>query len=418
MRYHALFLALLPVVWAVSVSADVVVVYDQGNTPVPVSGDISASSQSSMKLSAIQEKNISMDEETVRIEETDSGSYNVTCSFTMSSHSDKVLKRLIGFPIVEPEFDYSMARSFKVKVDGKKMQTKIQMLRDSKTWEEKLYGSHDHGDLNYPGYVVWSVVWKPKQTIKIICTYDAGIPVITYYGLSVMYRLKYIVRTGALWRGPIGKARISVKFTGNFKDFNLRNQYATNDSSKSLLHITYPENAEWISNDEIVWHFKDWNPDKDIVITKAKWQGFHKGYFFLPPFPYQGDRIKYTDAMLDSLIEKELNPWKRMFLQEVAKMDRIPLRRYIAECLFHEITARHGDAFILGKVGDGPKPKVFSEEDDSFYYGKWKAYFDYFSLHGGWYRPDMEKTISDKDLNDFERANRAFLKSVYSDEDE
>jgi hypothetical protein len=413
MRFSTLLFILLLYILEVNTSADILVVYNQGNTPLPITGDISASNISSLKLSATQESDISMDEEIVRIERTDIGNILVTCSFMMRSHSDKERTRLIGFPVIDSRNDAEMARTFKVKLDNKSVPTKVYMLRES-TWEEK-FGLHEFKDFNYSGYVVWPVSWKPKQTIQIICTYDAGEALQDDTDFAEFYYLQYVVRTGALWKGPIGKARISIKHLLNKKDIKFDGQNIINLSGKYKLQISYPENVEWASNDEIVWQFKNWEPDKDIVIKKAKWLGFHKGYFFRPPTPYQGDSIKYTYEMLDSIIEKELSPWKEMFPLEVENMDKMPLKKHIAELLFHEITARHGDAFILGKVGDGPKPIDVDDEDENFYYGKWNVAFKYFSHHSGWYHPDVNKTISDKDLNDYERANRAFLKPLCSE---
>lgn len=414
MRFRTPLLILMLFVLEVNASADILVVYNQGNTPVPISGDISANNISSLKLSATQESDISMDEETVQIERTDYGEYNVRCSFTMQSHSDKELTRLIGFPIIDSRYDAEMASSFKVKVDDKSVSTKVIMIRES-TWEERLFGLHNHEDFNYPGYVVWPVIWEPKKNIKIICTYNAG-NAFWIEDFVDIEQLQYIVRTGALWKGPIGKARISIKNLLNIKDFKLDGQKIINFSEKYKIQISYPENVEWISNDEIVWNFKDWEPDKDIVINMGKWLGFHDEYFFRLPSPYKGDRIKYTDEMLDSLVEREIGPWRDMFPQEVEKMNKKPLKKYIATWLYNEITARHGDAFILGKVGNGPKPKATYDEDDRFYYAKWKAFFDLYRKYGRWYQPDVNKTINDTDLNNFERENRAFLKKQYLDE--
>jgi hypothetical protein len=116
--------------------------------------------------------------------------------------------------------------------------------------------------------------------------------------------------------------------------------------------------------------------------------------------------------MLDLLVEREVSPWRDMFPKEVEKMNKIPLKRYISSWLYNEIAARNGDAFILGKVGDVPKPKATYDEDDKYYYSKWRAFFDLYRKYGRWYYPNENKTINDKDLNNYERANRAFLKSL------
>jgi hypothetical protein len=47
---------------------------------------------------------------------------------------------------------------------------------------------------------------------------------------------------------------------------------------------------------------------------------------------------------------------------------------------------------------------------------KWKTFFDLYRKYGRWYQPDVNKTINDTDLNNFERENRAFLKKQYLDE--
>jgi hypothetical protein len=240
MKLRTILLILLLFTIAVYVSADVLVVYDQGNSPMPLSGDITTSNISSLKLSATQETDISMDEETVQIVEADF-QYLVTCSFTMSSHSNKKLTRLIGFPVINSSYENHIEKSFKVKIDDKMVPTKVIMMRES-TWEERLFGLHDYEDFNYPGYIVWPVSWKPKQTIKITCTYDAG-NAGGFENFGYIFQLQYIVRTGALWKGPIEKARISVKFRQSFLNDNPE---IKNGSEKFKHLISYPENAKWI----------------------------------------------------------------------------------------------------------------------------------------------------------------------------
>lgn len=106
-------------------------------------------------------------------------------------------------------------------------------------------------------------------------------------------------------------------------------------------------------------------------------------------------------------------PWEDIFPDQIADLDIERLRAAIADILHHEIYARHGYAFVIGKYTGRPghEPSGVSIAPAKTMFGKWYGYFTTYSLHGGWYRPDRDKTMEEvkAELRRQELANLAFL---------
>jgi len=375
------------------VRADILTVLEQGNTPMPR-----------------QEAAVSMDSETVHIRPGGNG-FLARCTFQMRSHAKEVLTRKMAFPVVDPRYAGVMKEDFHVEIDegGKRRRvaTRVKMTRTESSWAEEFYFEPDHAKFNYPGFVVWDVTWLPGETKTIHVSYDMG-AARTYSGIVDGWSLLYVVRTGALWKGPIGKAEISIEFG---KDV------PSHRTSATPLILSYPKQARWVSTSKVRWRFSRWEPTEDIRVTSLGWVGLtrevKRRFFYALPHPYRGDSARYTVKYLDELVEKELAPWREAFPRRVKKLDRRALRRLIADWLYHEILARHGDPFLVGKAGpNGEIPKGAVMTSAGYAYSEWHTNFQAYMYHGGWYRPRLgpKGTVRPADLKPMERQNLAFLK--------
>jgi len=210
--------------------------------------------------------------------------------------------------------------------------------------------------------------------------------------------LLYVVRTGALWRGNIGKADISILFNSDPRQRSDPPFQEITSDHNTVFTTTYPGQARWVSDKEVHWHFNDWNPKEDIVVQLLIWKGTNEHlytYFDLPSnYNYKGLIQKYTNNYLELLVEDLVSPWKNIFPEQTKTTDRKKLKKVCAELLYYEVLARHG------------------LYDDKYF--KW--YYTYLE-HARylWYKPDKNKTMKDvlEELNENERHNLEFLKQYF-----
>ena len=390
--------------------ADVLILKGQGNTPLPLPYD-----GKGVRLVPAEEPLVAMEAETVEIVEapvriTGERETIVTCRFSMKSYAEAPITRLMAFPIVDPQYAGLMQRSFLVSVGDKLVKTEYHDCLKTVSLEVLRDWRLDIQAMKYAGYITWPVTWEPGETKTIGCRYNMGEREgLAYYTPVEGWQLCYIARTGALWRGPIGTADISITFRDDPRVFG-----PVGNKQPPTQYLTFAEHAKWLSPTKVQWHFENWEPTDDIRVQFARWTGFSDAYHFVLPAHCAGAEQRYTTEMLDALVERELAPWRPAFPDEVAKCDRTAVRSLIAEVLYHEIFARHGDPFITGIVG-GPRPADVSSESGDYYYGKWHAYFQGYMYHGGWYRPDVKKKtkVTPDELNETERANLAFLRGYF-----
>jgi hypothetical protein len=251
-----------------------------------------------------------------------------------------------------------------------------------------------------------------------------GEPQAFRFGLVKGWRLRYIVRTGGLWKGNIGRADIDITLKPKSARNSLLNTWSwrLKDVSGPVFRYSYPKHAQWDGKSRIEWHFADWNPKRDVVIENLAWVGLNNRYHFWLPYPYKGDSELYTDEQLEELVTDELRSWEHIFPEEVNSVNREDLKGVIAECLSREIVARHGEAFSLGQIKEGepPPPEATSLPSGAGHcYGKWHSYFMSYHYHGGWYRPDPNKSPIEiaQGLNRIEEQNRFFLRKYFGGEE-
>jgi len=392
-KYAVLMLGLV-LSCAGTAHGDVFSIENQGNTIFP-----------------LDEMQVSMDSEVVVVEsipkETD---LLVTCTFKMTNRSPEALTRTVAFPVVDARYAEFMKKNFLATVDGRRCPTVLTMATADTEPKAGAEQDPEQEPLPYPGVIQWEVSWAPGQTRTLGCSYRTGMPD-HVFGLGYGRRLRYVVKTGALWQGKIGTAEITFRFANDPR------RYANSTHPESVVRrTTYPDNVEWLSDKELRWRFEDWEPEEDIFLELYTWRGLPERIYwhFALPEKYEGDARAYTDAYLDESVQREIEPWEAIFPEQVKTMDRAALRKAIADIFYHEIFARHKYAFVIGKqtgTSDN-RPIGVSRALDGTLFGPWYGYFAReHGLHGGWYRADRGKTLHAalEELNEIERANLAFL---------
>ncbi len=386
-----------------SVSADIYRVIGKGNTIAP-----------------LRSSEIAMDAETVVVEpEKAFGGFHVTADFTMRNTSAEPITCDVAFPFESRGHATNARESFKVTLGEGAIATRVSPI-ELKVRDESVKQPRSPHD--FAAALVWRVSWAAGETKLIRVSYDMGEP--EHYGRFVDgWRLRYIVKTGALWKGPIGKADITIRLTEHPL---FATDFTKSAGKRDVLDppFSYPKNARRVSPTEVTWHFENWTPEEDIWLGVVTWVGFsfdHGWRNFIPtPAPYGGATEVYTDALLERILERELAPWRDSF-PEQAQRDRPTLKALIAGWLYREIFARNGDSFSLGKkkAGEPAPAKTFVTDLDGNYWSWWHDKFPRAnSSRGGWYHPGTgpgpNGTVRLSDLKGFERKNAEFLLHYFS----
>ena len=208
------------------------------------------------------------------------------------------------------------------------------------------------------GAYIWKVKFLPHETKKVVVKF-------TFTGLTdvgMFVRAKYILKTGALWAENIGVADIYWNIKG--RSINKKMIVPSNFSIK----------------DEIIhWHFENFEPEYDIVITTNTPAYFPSdapsdliNIFCSSKREYDGDKRLYTEKDLrNEKIEKIIFPDIKNHM-----------RKFYLRALRNEIFARHGYRFNYIELMD--------------IFGNCK-----------WYKPDRKFSMNH--LNEIERRNVQFI---------
>jgi len=337
--------------------------FDQGVMPMPTE----------------RQESISLDSVHVRVSRGDTGGFRVSCTLVLRNHAKARVGVTMALPVVHPDAGDMVAESLRVTVDGEPAKTRLEMKE--KNWDagDACYWRPAHKTLNYPGRISWQVDLDPEQVRKVRCEHTAGI-------CSQHRGLEYITRTAGGWKGTIRKADIAL-------DLGVPPYRRVPEHARLAVQIACSERATWESESEVRWRFEDWAPEEDVAVRLYSWRCELAGPYaaFLVPRKYTGSEKPWTDEALDRLVEEQIAPWRNIFPREVKALDRGKLKARIAEVLFNEISARHGDLFRLPNGRSSP----------------WYHYFTRYYLHGGWYY--RARTEPRPPLNDMEKRNRKFL---------
>ena len=169
----------------------------------------------------------------------------VTCDFAFISPEKE--KILMGFPDVEDERRAGWGggiKNFKVFLNGKQIDYKVKPMKPNV----------DLPDLRYKKIFTWNVLFPKNRIVRIRHTYDMAVSEYLNSGVygaqySVEY-VPYILKTGSLWAGKIGKAEITIQ---------LDKDYPIDDLKVSPAGSLY-------RNRTISWTFKNLKPAEDIRV--------------------------------------------------------------------------------------------------------------------------------------------------------
>lgn len=191
----------------------------------------------------IQESDVIMESEVITV---DLENKNVECIFVF--HNTGLSKNIVmGFPgrinenvDSEQTEDVNLEISnFKTYVNGKELPV---------TQEETTQNNNESSDkLNYSEYFTFSIPFNADEKIMVRNTYNFT-P--TYDSVENVYG-GYVLQTGAMWKGPIGSAKVIFKL-GNIQPYQIER--------------LQPGGFKFEGN-ELVWARNDFEPKYDLNLV-------------------------------------------------------------------------------------------------------------------------------------------------------
>jgi len=208
-----------------------------------VQGDIMGVSGRGETVWPVNNKHIEMTEEKVVIRyQLDQDRFFADCLF-MLRNTGPATKIQVGFPGSEDrvrslrEGKYvSETPDFRVWVNQHEYPTEI------RTKKRPLHGQ-PLSEHNYDRVYAWTMSFKAGQTCTVRTTYS-------FYGTTYTAErgADYVLKTGKLWKGPIGKAEIVVQ--------GVPSEYLSKIRPGGYFQ----------RGDTITWHFESFEPDNDIYV--------------------------------------------------------------------------------------------------------------------------------------------------------
>lgn len=215
-----------------------------GFTAAPALADDAALGRQGETVYPIREPAVRMASEEVRLKVSPQNTWvDVTFTFVNDGPAREVL---VGFPVGSPGGDELRGdlelHDFRAWVDGEAVTAE---RRDGVHPQEPLVDEHGRA-LTYPAWFTWTIPFESGQQRTVRNTYRAT----NYHNSSDEAATGYILRTGRVWRGPIGKARIVVELDGILP---------------GQLSGVFPTSYYW-QGERMVWEFLDFEPERDITL--------------------------------------------------------------------------------------------------------------------------------------------------------
>jgi hypothetical protein len=322
----------------------------------------------------------------------------------MRNHQDRDVRATVAFPVVGSSLG-ARGNDFKVwagAIGTEPAPVEITSVETPNPGDEYGRKHVPSQKKPYPSNMVWEMQWAPREVKVIKLWYEMGVPAFLPGSNQIArgMELRYVVKTGALWKGPIGRADITIKL----------------GTLPKPDQTSYSDGVRWSGSDTLTWHFENWMPTDDIWIRHFYWLGDPNDRRDVPynPYhpwlPYRGDKEVYTEATIDNAATAELEAAREYFPEKAAAINGTAFRSLLADWLYHEIFARHGESFYLGDVIAGqPAPSEANIVVSGKYYGMWRHRFQPWANIRGWYRPDTSRRVPWADLPPLEKKNAEFL---------
>lgn len=301
----------------------------------------------------------------------------VVADFIFENETDNEIKIKMGFPY----YRGNSPSNFKAWIQNKPVNVEQGQLSEKAEVVIK-----DNNGIALDMYI-WDILFSAHEQKKVKVEYYGGWGA-PLHGKPYTYFI-YITKTGALWRGNIGKADFYLKLTKSVASLLARKEKDFRLNIKPGNYI--------LKDDQIEWHFIDWKPTENIgvalimggkgdkefedelheserfkVLTKKEYQTEQKAIQILSSYfnekIFDGDRRLYDVA--------DIEKWKELHFA-----DGIIQRLYI-KALRNEIYARHGRIFITPDMS-----KIFESTS--------------------WYK--YRQAFRESDLNEVEKKNVEFI---------
>lgn len=188
------------------------------------------------------------------------------------SNTGGATKLEVGFPDVFSPSSWSSGKppegvsserlhTFRARVDGEVVAHRHRYLEASESPFERDRPRSDRGHWLDAGWLLWNMAFEASQKRTVEVTY--WVPYRPFYRPSLLgdRAFEYILKTGAAWKGPIGKAVISVTFGEGV--------------TRKHLQVKAPEGAEDVE-DGIRWVLTDLEPTEDVRIVVRRYVDFEE----------------------------------------------------------------------------------------------------------------------------------------------
>jgi hypothetical protein len=199
-------------------------------------------------LIPLKETRVRMAAEDIVLEQR-GGRWHITARYTFENPTDAAVTLRLGFPEerCHPDADCAedggVFRGMVTSVRGEVVPQQTGTVSPESDWAPSL------------GRVfLYTVVFQPRERVEVVHRYNHAM------SSSVDGRfVTYITRTGALWSGPIGSARFTIRALE-------RPWVLLHSRSFKLSSYTEQRKDARTAVTELVFEMKDWTPTEDLFV--------------------------------------------------------------------------------------------------------------------------------------------------------
>jgi len=207
----------------------------------------------------------------------------VHCEFLFENISNEPITAKVGFPgrtFYPREIQDLALSNFEAYIDGEKKEV---LKRKELLGAEIRDGEYTWTPHRY--WYVWDVDFPAKGRVKIANSYSVRLS-----SNQEISFFQYVMTTGKNWHGPIGRAKITVRYADDL-DLERRFIYAS------------PTNYI-VKGNTVTWEFEDFVPDREInviqmFLNKRKMRLYYILEAILKSRRYEGAERDYTTADLE-----------------------------------------------------------------------------------------------------------------------
>lgn len=193
------------------------------------------------------------------------------CIFKFVNTGESKENVTIGFPGLYGVAGDCDLYDFKTWVDGKKVKINIR--------EE-----NPDDEFNYRKWYTWKVGFEKGETKTIRNTYWTYISK-NWAAMEQDNWITYVLKTGSGWKGPIGKANITIDLNQCYE--------------KTDIYLVKPEGYIVTDDGKIKWELKNFESIEDMeVIFNLYFQSVHAEKYLDADLAIAGDALSYTTKVI------------------------------------------------------------------------------------------------------------------------